>query len=298
MSLVQIKTAPKTGPKYWRSLDQAANAPEFRQWVEREFPSTAAEMLDGNSRRTILKLMAASFGMAGLVACSRPEIRFAPQARLQEDYIPGSPYNYTTSMVLNGQATGLVVKTYDGRPVKVEGNPDHPNSLGAATALMQASVLDIYDPDRSKFVMNGKQESTWEAFGAAVRGLNLADGAGLRILSETLLSPTLESLRTQLLATYPAARWVEYDPVSRENARAGSEIAFGQALFVHPQFDKAKVILSLDADFLGGDSPSPLATKQFSKRRAIASEEDLERISRLYVVESQFSLTGANAEHR
>ena len=159
-SFVQIKTAPKTGPKYWRSLDQASNAPEFRQWVEREFPSTAAEMLDGNSRRTILKLMAASFGMAGLVACSRPEIHFAPQARGQEDYVPGSPYHYTTAMVINGQATGLVIKTFDGRPVKVEGNPDHPSSLGAATALMQASVLDIYDPDRSKLVLADKKEST------------------------------------------------------------------------------------------------------------------------------------------
>jgi MoCo/4Fe-4S cofactor protein with predicted Tat translocation signal len=297
-SFVQIKSASKTGPKYWRSLDQAANAPEFRQWVEREFPSTAAEMLDGNSRRTILKLMAASFGMAGLVACSRPEIRFAPQARGQQDYVPGSPYNYTTAIVINGQATGLVIKTFDGRPVKVEGNPDHPTSLGAATALMQASVLDIYDPDRSKLVMADKKESTWEAFSTAAAGLNLGDGAGLRVLSETVASPTLEALRGQLLAKYPAARWVEFDAVSRENERAGTMVAFGQALHVHPQYDKARVVLSLDNDFLGLDTASPLATKLFSKRRRVESEEDIERISRLYVVESQFSLTGANAEHR
>ena len=120
--------------------------------MEREFPSTAAEMLDGNSRRTILKLMAASFGMAGLVACSRPELRFAPQARGQEDYMPGTPYNYTTAFVLNGQATGLLVKTYDGRPVKVEGNPDHPSSKGASDVFAQASILELYDPDRSQTV--------------------------------------------------------------------------------------------------------------------------------------------------
>ena len=298
MSLVQINSAPKTGPKYWRSLDQAANAPEFNQWVEREFPSTAAEMLDGNSRRTILKLMAASFGMAGLVACSRPELRFAPQARGQEDYVPGSPYNYTTAIVINGQATGLVIKTYDGRPVKVEGNPDHPSSQGAATAMMQASVLDIYDPDRSKLVMNAQKESTWEAFSAAAAGLNLGDGAGLRILSEAVVSPTLESLRGQLLAKYPAARWVEFDAISRENERQGTVVAFGQPLNVHPQYDKARVVLSLDNDFLGLDTASPLATKLFSKRRRVEAEEDIERLSRLYVVESQFSLTGANAEHR
>jgi len=298
MSLVQINSAPKTGPKYWRSLDQASNAPEFQQWVEREFPSTAAEMLDGNSRRTILKLMAASFGMAGLVACSRPELRFAPQARGQEDYVPGAAYHYTTAIVINGQATGLVIKTYDGRPVKVEGNPDHPNSQGAATAMMQASVLDVYDPDRSKLVMNGQKESTWEAFSTAAAGLNLGDGAGLRILSEAIMSPTLESLRGQLLAKYPASRWVEYDAVSRENERQGTVVAFGQPLYVHPHYDKAQIVLSLDNDFLGIDSASPLATKLFSKRRRVEAEEDIERLSRLYVVESQFSLTGANAEHR
>ena len=298
MSLVQINSAPKTGPKYWRSLDQAANAPEFNQWVEREFPSTAAEMMDGNSRRTILKLMAASFGMAGLVACSRPELRFAPQARGQEDYVPGAAYHYTTAIVINGQATGLVIKTFDGRPVKVEGNPDHPNSQGAATAMMQASVLDIYDPDRSKLVMNGQKESTWDAFSTAAAGLNLGDGAGLRILSEAVMSPALESLRGQLLAKYPAARWVEYEAVSRENERQGTVVAFGQPLYVHPRYDKAQVVLSLDNDFLGLDSASPLATKLFSKRRRVEAEEDIERLSRLYVVESQFSLTGANAEHR
>lgn len=298
MSFVQIKSAPKTGPKYWRSLDQAANAPEFQQWVQREFPSTAAEMLDGNSRRTILKLMAASFGMAGLVACSRPEVRFAPQARGQEDYVPGAPYNYTTAIVINGQATGLVIKTYDGRPVKVEGNPDHPSSQGAATALMQASVLDIYDPDRSKLVVNAQKDSTWEAFSTAAAALNLGDGAGLRVLSETVASPTLESLRGQLLAKYPAARWVEFDGVSRENARQGAVLAFGQALSAHPQYDKARVVLALDHDFLGLDTASPEATKMFSKRRRVEAEEDIARLSRLYVVESQFSLTGANAEHR
>lgn len=298
MSLVQIQSAAKTGPKYWRSLDQAANQPDFQQWVEREFPSTASEMLDGNSRRTILKLMAASFGMAGMVACSRPEIRFAPQARGQEDYIPGQPYNYTTAIVINGQAQGLVIKTYDGRPVKVEGNPDHPGSLGAATALAQASVLDVYDPDRSQLVLSGGKNSTWEAFEQALTGLSLADGAGLRVLSGTLMSPVAENLRSQLLAKYPAAKWVEYDAISRENERQGTVIAFGQPLYVQPQFDKASVVLSLDADFLGLDSTTPESSKKFSKRRRVESEEDLERVSRLYVVESQFSATGANAEHR
>jgi molybdopterin-containing oxidoreductase family iron-sulfur binding subunit len=157
MSFVQIKLnntpaatpAPVTGPEYWRSLDQLADTPEFRQWVEREFPEDAAAVLDGKSRRSMLKIMAASFGLAGLAACRRPEYRLAPQARGREDYIPGSPYNYTSVFSLGGHASGLVVQTYEGRPTKIEGNPDHPESLGAASALAQASVLGVYDPDRS-----------------------------------------------------------------------------------------------------------------------------------------------------
>ncbi len=301
MSLVQIKNAATkalSGPKYWRSLDQVADTPEFREWVEREFPSTAVEMMDGNTRRTMLKVMAASFGLAGLAACTRPVVHLAPQTRGREDYSPGSPYNYTTAMAINGHAMGLLVQTFDGRPTKVEGNPDHPSSLGAATALAQASVLGVYDPDRSKAVLEGGKDSTWEKFEAAIKALPLGDGAGLRFLSESVVSPTLESLRADALKKFPKAKWVEYESVSRENERAGTMLAFGQALDVHPQFDKAKVILALDYDFLGLDWPTPLATKLFSKNRRVESEEDIEKLSRLYVVESQFSLTGANAEHR
>ncbi|MCU1338522.1 MAG: quinol:cytochrome c oxidoreductase iron-sulfur protein precursor [Bryobacterales bacterium] len=286
------------GPQYWRSLDQLADTPEFRQWVEREFPEDAAAVLDGNSRRSMLKIMAASFGLAGLAACRRPELRMAPQARGREDYVPGSPYNYTSAFVLGGHASGVVVQTYEGRPTKIEGNPDHPASLGAALTLAQASVLGVYDPDRSKVVLEGGKESSWEKFEAAVKGLSLGDGSGLRFLSETVLSPTLESMRADALKKWPKAKWVEYESIARDNERAGAMLAFGQAVNVHPQFDKAKVILSLDYDFLGLDWPTPLATKLFSRNRHVNSDEDLEKISRLYVVESQFSLTGANAEHR
>ncbi|MBZ5631810.1 MAG: TAT-variant-translocated molybdopterin oxidoreductase [Acidobacteriia bacterium] len=279
-------------------MDQLADTPEFRQWVEREFPEDAAAVLDGNSRRTMLKIMAASFGLAGLAACHRPEYRLAPQARGREDYVPGAPYNYTSAFALGGHASGIVVQTYEGRPSKIEGNPDHPSSLGAATALAQASVLGVYDPDRSKMVLEGGKESSWEKFEAAVKGLSLGDGSGLRFLSGTVVSPTLESLRADALKKWPKAKWVEYESIARDNERAGALLAFGQAVNVHPQFDKAKVILSLDYDFLGTDFPTPLATKLFSKNRHVDSEEDLEKISRLYVVESQFSLTGANAEHR
>jgi MoCo/4Fe-4S cofactor protein with predicted Tat translocation signal len=303
MNLVQIRTtsAPKpqgTGPKYWRSLDQLANTPAFREWVEREFPSSAPELLDGNSRRSMLKIMAASFGLAGLAACRRPEYHLAPSTRGRADYVTGTPYSYTSAFVLNGQAAGLLVETYDGRPVKIEGNPEHPSSLGAATALAQGSVLSLYDPDRSSKVLEGGKDSGWEKFEAAWKGIPLGDGAGLRFLSETVVSPTLESLRADVLKKYPRAKWIEYESISRESERAGTVMAFGQALNALPQFDKASVVLSLDCDFLGLDHQTPLPTKQFSKRRRIESEEDMEKVSRLYAAESQFSLTGANAEHR
>jgi len=295
---IQAKAPAAAGPEYWRSLDQVADTPEFRQWVEREFPEDATAVLDGPSRRTMLKILAASFGLAGMAACRRPEYRLAPQARGRQDYVPGAAYNYTSAFSLGGHASGILVQTYEGRPTKIEGNPDHPSSLGAATALAQASVLSVYDPDRSKAVLEGGKESTWEKFEAAVKGLSLGDGSGLRFLSGAVTSPTLDSLRGEALKRWPKAKWVEYEAVARDNERAGAVMAFGQAVNVHPQFDKAKVILSLDYDFLGTDWPTPLATKLFSKRRRVESEEDLENLSRLYVVESQFSLTGANAEHR
>jgi MoCo/4Fe-4S cofactor protein with predicted Tat translocation signal len=298
--LVQITNAggaKPTGPQYWRSLNQLEDSAEFHEWVQREFPSAAAEMLDGNSRRTMLKLMAASFGLAGLAACRRPEVRLAPKARVEET-IPGAPYYYTSAMVLNGHAAGVVVETFDGRPTKIEGNPDHPASLGAATAIAQASVLGLYDPDRSKSVLDGGKPSDWDHFVAAVKALPLGDGTGLRFLSEPVVSPTLESLRGELFKKYPKAGWIEFDSISRENEREGTVLAFGQPLEVHPQFDKAKVILALDYDFLGADWPTPLATKLYTKRRRVETEEDLDQIGRLYAVESQFSLTGANADHR
>jgi MoCo/4Fe-4S cofactor protein with predicted Tat translocation signal len=298
MSLISISNAKPSGRQYWRSLDHLADTPSFREWVQREFPANATEMLDGQSRRTVLKLMAASFGLAGMTACRRPLTHILPNSAGLEDYIPGAAYFYATVTSLGGQAMGLLVETHDGRPTKIEGNPDHPASLGAATALVQASLLSLYDPDRSNKVLEGTAASDWQKFEAYVKTLALGDGSGLRFLSETVVSPSLSALRAQALARFPKAKWVEYEALARENERAGAALAFGQPVDAHPQFDKAKVIVALDADFLGLDWATPLPTKQFSKGRRIASEEDLDKINRLYAVESQFSLTGANADHR
>jgi len=300
MSLISIQTPNVTGKKYWRSLNQLANTTEFREWVHHEFPANATEMLDGNSRRTVLKLMAASFGLAGLAACSRPVEHIFPNSAGTEadNYLPGEPFHYATVMSIAGHVTGLLVETHDGRPTKIEGNPDHPHSLGAATAIQQAIVLGMYDPDRSSKVLQGGRESTWPALESAVQKLALGDGAGLRFLSGFVSSPTLDSLRAGVLKKFPKAKWVEYEALARDNELAGANMAFGQPLYAHPKWDKAKVIVALDHDFLNLDAPTPFFTLAFSKRRRVGSDEDLDKMNRLYAVESQFSLTGANADHR
>ncbi len=300
MSLISISNPTQKRPQqeYWRSLNQLADTPEFRGWVEKEFPSSASEILDGNSRRTVLKLMAASFGLAGLTACTRPVEHVLPNSKGVDDYIPGAAYFYSTVMSMGGHTSGLLVEAHDGRPTKIEGNPDHPSSLGAATALAQGSLLNLYDPDRSRMVLDGGKESSWEKFEAAVKGLSLGDGSGLRILSEAVTSPSLAALRGELMKKYPAAKWVEYESFHRNNEFDGCDLAFGPGAYARPQWNKAKVVLALDFDFLGLDFPAPVATKRFAERRRVESEEDLEKMSRLYAVESQFSLTGANADHR
>jgi molybdopterin-containing oxidoreductase family iron-sulfur binding subunit len=306
MNLINIATkssghglaAGATGKTYWRSLNQLAGTQEFSEWVHREFPANASEMLDANSRRTVLKLMAASFGLAGLSACRRPVEHILPYSKGVEDMIPGHPYFYSTVMSMGGVTAGLLVESHDGRPTKIEGNPDHPASLGAATAMQQAAILGLYDPDRSSKVLESGKDSDWKSFEAAVKDLSLGDGSGLRFLSESVTSPSLLSLRADAAKKFPKSKWVEFEPVSRDNRRAGIEMAFGQTADYVPHLDKAKVIVALDADFLGLDLPSVLPTKQYSKGRKFDSEQDFEKANRLYAVESQFSLTGANADHR
>jgi MoCo/4Fe-4S cofactor protein with predicted Tat translocation signal len=295
-NLIQLSPAA-TGKKYWRSLGELYNKPEFKEWVEKEFPG-GAEMLDSGSRRNVLKLMAASFGLAGLTACRRPIEKILPASKGIEDYNPGQAYFYSSAFTLSGVSQGILVEVNDGRPTKIEGNPDHPYSQGAASGLAQASILNLYDPDRSKEVLEGGKSSTWDKFGAAwkAKAPSLGGGDKLRILSLTVGSPTLDSTRKALLAKYPKAKWTEYEPVNQDQAKAGASLAFGPGIEVHPQYDKAKVILSLDCDFLGEDTPTTLAIRQFSDGRRV--KETVEDMNRLYAVEAHFSLTGAMADHR
>ncbi len=300
MSLVNItKMAPKSGPQYWRSLQELSGTSQFRDWVSQEFPG-GSELFEGESRRNVLKLMAASFGLAGLSACRRPEDKILPLAKGVEDLVPGKPFLYNTAYTLGGQVMGLTVEAHDGRPTKIEGHAAHPQSLGAVGAFAQASVLGLYDPDRSQQVLrDGKPAkwSDWDAFAATqFTADKLGQGEGLRIVSEKVVSPALADRGAALAAKFPKSVWVSYDPINDDNAYEGSAVVFGKAHNVHYHYDKADVVVSLDADFLGGDSKTPLAIKQFSKKRRVSKESD--SMNRLYVVESQFSLTGAMADHR
>ena len=294
--LIQLTSG--TGKKYWRSLGELADTENFRTWVHREFPEGASEMLDTASRRTLLKLMGASFGLAGLTACRRPEHNILPMSKGIEGYIPGKAYYYATAFSHAGAVTGLVVETHDGRPTKIEGNPDHPFSLGAANAFAQASVLDLYDPDRSTDVLQAGKKVKWDAWTNAAKDVSakLGQGEGLRFLSERVNSPSLEAVRAAALQKYPKAKWVEYEPMNDDQSLAATQIAFGEPMEPQYDFSKADVVLSLDSDFLGLDTATVLPIKQFSKRRRVSAEEDT--MNRLYMVESQYSITGAMADHR
>src|SRR5574341_319420 len=302
LDALRARLAAKRGPEYWRSLEELAATPEFEDYLHREFPENASEWNDPIGRRRFLQLMAASLALAGLsAACTRqPTESIVPYVRQPEQFIPGRPLYYATAMTLGGYATGLLVESHLGRPTKIEGNELHPASLGATDAFAQASILSLYDPDRSQVVLEAGRISTWSAFLAALnRALaNQAAkrGAGLRILIETVTSPTIASQIQALLAKYPEAKWHQYEPVNRDNARAGAKLAFGEVVETQYRFDKADVVLSLDADFLGGGPGSVRYARDFMQRRQAGSSGG--EMNRLYVVETTPSITGAVADHR
>jgi molybdopterin-containing oxidoreductase family iron-sulfur binding subunit len=292
------------GKQYWRSLEQVADTPEFQEYLHREFPANASEWLDPVGRRSFLKLMSASLALAGVsAACTaQPDEFIVPYIRQPEEEIPGRPLFYATAMTLGGTATGLLIESHEGRPTKVEGNPDHPGSLGATDVYAQASLLTLYDPDRSRSVLQLGEIRPWSAFITGVRaGLSAqsgTQGSGLRILTETVASPTLAAQIQQILQAHPAAKWIQWEPVpSADNARAGARMALGQ--YVQPMYDftKADIVVSLDADFLSAEGAANLRyARQFSSRRRLDAQPD--RLNRLYVLEATPSVTGMNADHR
>ncbi len=292
----------KTGPEYWRSLEELAGSEDFQQALHREFPKGASEWIDSVSRRGFLKVMGASLGLAGLTSttgCVRlPLEPIVPYVRQPEDVIPGRPMFYATATTLGGYASPLLVESHLGRPTKVEGNDQHPASLGGTDIFAQASLLGLYDPDRSQSVVSMGDQRSWQAFLGAIRGPLSAQkalkGAGIRILTPTISSPTLADQLREFLKIYPEAKWHVYEPVNRDNVLEGAKLAFGQPVETRYDFSKADVIVSLDADFLYAGFPGNTKyIRDFAQRRNPDAP-----MNRLYVVESTPSSTGAKADHR
>ncbi len=300
LAAIRARLETMRGQKYWRSLEELANTEEFQKSVEDEFAPEVVGKVK-LARRDFLKLMGASLVLAGINACTRqPEEKIFPYVKAPEELIPGKPLYFATAVLNGGYANGVLVENHEGRPTKVEGNPQHPASLGSTDIFAQAAVLALYDPDRSQVVTNLGEISTWDAFVTAIsttlEGLRAKQGDGLRILTETITSPTLANQMQKLLAAFPAAKWHQYEPAGRDNAREGSRLAFGEYVETRYRFDQAEVIVSLDADFLI-DLPGSLRyARDFAAKRRVHDGQKI--MNRLYVVESSPSLTGTMADHR
>ena len=300
MTYADIRTrlaSPTTpdGPAYWRSLDELANTEEFQDFVAREFPSQASEFNDPAGRRQFLKLMGASLALAGVSACTRqPDEMIVPYVRQPEEVIPGRPIFFATSMTAGGFGMPLLAENHLGRPTKLEGNPQHPASLGATDIFGQAAVLGLYDPDRSRTLRYRGDTKTWAGFTTALQAVlntqKALSGAGLRILTEPLTSPSLVEQIQTLLTVMPEAKWHQWDAVYG-TVQGGAPTA--TPLY---QFKNADIVVSLDADFLGFGPASVRYTKDFSSRRRIGTPKDQQ--NRLYVVEPVPTLTGTKAAHR
>ena len=295
------------GERYWRSLDELADTPEFRQWVANEFPAGATELSDPVTRRHFMKIMSASFVLAGvgLTGCRRPVSNILPFSKQPEGYLHGVPQYYATAMPTRGGAIPLVVKSSEGRPTKVEGNALHPDSNGSTDRFAQASVLDLYDPDRAMhFKQAGKvveQAAALDFLAGLSKQLADKQGDGLSFLLERSASPSRARVQKQVAERLPKARWFVYEPVDGNIHREAATLAFGKPVKPYYRLDRAKRIVALDCDFLGAEDDLHRLIRDFAHGRKIESPdkargEDL--INRLYVVESLMTLTGVNADHR
>jgi molybdopterin-containing oxidoreductase family iron-sulfur binding subunit len=297
---VRAKLAREGGKRFWQSLEELSDTKEYRNFLENEFPANADDNF-GVNRRDVLKLMAASTAMAGLSACTKlPTEKIVPYVRPPEELIPGRPLFYATSMQYQGVATGVLVESHLGRPTKIEGNSEHPGSRGGTDVFAQASILNMYDPDRSQNVIHEGRLSNWGEFDAAMGNarVELGDkGTGLRILTQTVTSPTLGAQIKKLLAAYPEAKWHQYEVGSGDSVREGTRLAFGRPVNPVYHFEQADVVLSLDADFIASGAGHIRHIRDFSSRRNLEAGAS-SKLNRLYVVESMPTSTGAMADHR
>jgi molybdopterin-containing oxidoreductase family iron-sulfur binding subunit len=298
---VREKLEKARGPQYWRTLDELAQTPEFEEMLHREFPKHASEWTDKSSRRDFMKIMGASLALAGLSACTKqPMEAIVPYVRQPNNQVLGKPLFYATAMALGAYGTGLLVESHEGRPTKIEGNPQHPSSLGGTDVFNQASVLTMYDPDRSQTNACVGSTRTWtevlDGLRVSIAAEKAKGGAGLRVLSGATSSPAFVAQMQEFLKTYPQAKWYQWEALNRDNAYAGSELAFGQPVESVYDLTKVRVLLSLDGDFLSSGFPGfHKYTRQFSQRRRPELKDEM---LRFYAVESATTNTAAKADHR
>ncbi len=299
---VNQRLAGQSGRKYWRSLEELSHDAEFSarlgEHVRREFPSQVEMLADPVQRRTFLQLMGASLALAGISSCTRQPDEFVlPYAKSPETLIPGKPVYFATSMPWSSGAIGLLVESHMGRPTKCEGNPEHVASRGSTDLFSQAAVLDLYDPDRSTAILRKGRLTTWDelatTLGPDLEAQKLKRGAGLRILTGSVNSPTLAAQLGELLTLFPMARWIQCEAVSRDNQRMGALLAFAED--VAPRFDltRAEVIVSLESDLLADGPSSVRHARDWAARR-----RDATKFNRLYAIESTPTGTGSMADHR
>jgi Fe-S-cluster-containing dehydrogenase component len=286
--------------RFWRSLEeQAGGGPEPAMLDEAPARFTAAPT---TGRRRFLQLVGASIAVPSLAACTRqPEEKIVPYVKQPEQLVPGRPLFYASSIAVGGTGIGVLVEAHEGRPTKLEGNPEHPTSLGGTDAIVQAEILQLYDPDRSQTVLHEGQIASWSGFLAAIQAAVLARrarrGEGLAILTGDTSSPTFIEQMRALLDEMPLARWYVHETFDKKAGWSGTRFAFGEQLDAVYHFDRADVIVSLDADFLASAEGNPRYVRDFAGRKH-ASATSNGRLARTYVIESQLSLTGANADHR
>ncbi|HEX8290899.1 MAG TPA: TAT-variant-translocated molybdopterin oxidoreductase [Pyrinomonadaceae bacterium] len=299
---VRAKLENKRGREYWQSLEELAGTEEFDELLHREFPRHASEWDEGADRRTFLKLMGASLALAGLTGCSyQPPESIVPYVRQPEEIVPGKSLYFATAMPFSGGCAPLLVRSYMGRPVKVEGNDLHPASLGAADVFAQASVLGLYDPDRSQNLINRGEVRTYTAFlgemGTALEGQRGKQGAGLRFLTETITSPTLGAQMRDILRRFPGARWYQWEPAGGNNGSLGVRQATGGFATPVYNFAAADRVLSLDSNFLECGPGALRYARDFASRRRVVDGDTREQC-RLYSVETTPTNTGYFADHR
>ena len=289
-----------TNKMYWKSIEDRSNSKELNSFIENEFPKGTVELAETMTRKKFLSLMGASMAMAGLVGCRKPVQKILPYIQAPEEIIPGIPNYYASTMSFGMNSFGVVVESHEGRPTHIEGNELHPSSKGSTNSFVQASILDLYDPDRIKNPYNGANKSTISNFKSFAKDISKSfletEGKGLSVISNSFRSPTTKRIYDKFTSRYPKSDWVAYDSVSHENMIVGIEDAMGKKSLPIYHLEKANVVLAIESDFIGSDLNSIHNQKMFAKKRKVKSNTD--KMNRLYSVESNLTCSGMMADHR